>query len=297
MKISLQTAFAPVSNNYAQQNVTAPKNYPQNFKTLSDAFVKSNSNVAFKGEKPEYREAVIEQGSLGIVKTLAKYAKPYAYAADHKMPVQEDLDRAMDEFFPLSCCAASTYIVDEKTTYPSAEEFASIIKTLWNESKKLEGGDIAEYTTEKILRMKERGRQPYIEKFIADDIGRAMDVFAKRKYGLSVTNEDEADVFARRLYADNRSRTIKSEVSWDVIKKGEDSKYYDILTSQPDSGAMLDYLLYHKDVFFGEPKSLEQRYEDQKAIIASIESEQRERQVAREKEDEFWDQFFIEQRY
>lgn len=274
MKVNFIAAYSPTKNTYAATNYSTPINNYSDTKTLQsnaqDMFVKTSPVFGRRKKEKDiiYRQEVISKGKEGIVHNLAIYARSFAYAAGHAMPTSVDLDRCMQEYFNLCCAAVSTYPEKENIVrYPSCQEFLEIIGSLWNESKQLEGADEDKYINTSTAELREAQRMPYMRAFIKDDIGRAMNALSVKRYGEEIKEEDDARLFAYRIYNDKTTRTIKPSVSESVQKQGTESRYHRLLTNEFDSGDILRYMREHKDTFFGPPMSLRERFDRYKYIF------------------------------
>ena len=264
MKVDFIRAGIPVKNASAQKNfVSNIQRQNVNLKSGSDIFVKSQP--VFKGFLPEVRRDVIREGADGITSCLAIYANVYGYAAGHIMPTQQDFDNCMSRFFPLCCCASSSYAFPDGTVrYPNSDEFVEILQKLWNESKGEKGADESKYRTAKNAMMDENHRLRQIKRFVIDDMARAMDVYSRQTYDYPIKNLEDVKNLALTIYDDETVRTINKKVSAKTNKKllkGKESSYVKELAKQPNSAAMLDYLFKNEDKFFSPPQSLRSRYE------------------------------------
>lgn len=271
MKVDLQTAnAAPIKSTFAYSNVTNPAgvSHFQKLQNLSDAFEKTS--VSFKGTMYDDREHVIEAGQDGIVHTLSGFARTCAYANKHKMPHQEDLDRAMN-YFPLCAISGRSYAVNGSSiVFPSENEFVQIIKGLWRDSVD-SGKDINMdvYLNLELAKKSEFTRMPMMKRFIREDFARALDEFSQTKYKHPATNEQQVEQLAKELYNDSTIRPQRQAVSLDVKAKGSDSEYCDMLEKLPGSKEELEFI--DKDmreepkysILFDEPTSLKARYEKQ----------------------------------
>ncbi len=239
------------------------------FSNVSDVFVKS---LPFKGNTDEQiRQDVIDYGVDGIISCLTLYANPCTSARGHRMPTHEDFDYCMELFFPLCCCASSTYATKDgdEIKYPNQDEFVEIIKTLWVNSEGDEGADESIYLDKNIVRLDESGRMYHMYDFIKDDMARAMNAYSQNRYGTPLKNLDDVKDFALKIYDDDTVRTIKPWISVRSnakIKRGKLSKYAKELANMPNSQVMINYLLSNKDRFFSSPMSLRARYEDSKPV-------------------------------
>ena len=264
MKVDFIRTGIPVKNASVQQNfVSNIQRENVNLKSQPDVFVKSQP--VFKGTLPEIRRDVIREGADGITSCLAIYANVYGYAAGHIMPTQQDFDNCMSSFFPLFCCASSSYAFPDGTVrYPNSDEFVEILQKLWNESKGENGADESKYRTPKNAMMDENHRLRQIKRFVIDDMARAMNAYSKHVYDYPLENLEDVKNLALTIYDDETVRTINKKVSAKTNKKllkGKESKYVRELSRQPDSASMLDYLFKHEDKFFSPPQSLRSRYE------------------------------------
>ena len=265
MKISSIAAFRPVKNALPHSNVSAPV-----FSNAAGAASKNISNDTFVKSEPSFgekipvvirRPEVIEAGKKGIIGNFAIYARSFAYAWGDWTPVDIALDECMDEYFNLCCAAASTYeLQDGKTHYPSCQEFLDLIEDIWTESTELAAKG-RNFDDDKIRRLPEAERMPYLEKDMKRRMAGAMDTYAQRKYDMRVTDADEAREFAYKVYNDKSTRTIKPKVSQSVQRERSESRYFKMLNKEFDSDKILTYLQEHKNVFFGPPSSIRQRFD------------------------------------
>ena len=228
MKVDFIRAGIPVKNASAQKNfVSNIQRQNVNLKSGSDVFVKSQP--VFKGFLPEVRRDVIREGADGITSCLAIYANVYGYAAGHIMPTQQDFDNCMSRFFPLCCCASSSYAFPDGTVrYPNSDEFVEILQKLWNESKGEKGADESKYRTAKNAMMDENHRLRQIKRFVIDDMARAMDVYSRQTYDYPIKNLEDVKNLALTIYDDETVRTINKKVSAKTNKKllkGKESSY------------------------------------------------------------------------
>lgn len=261
MKVNFQTAYMPkkMFTTKVNSSFSSPLNYAS--KVTSDSFVKSQPT--FKGELDEVNELVVSEGKFGLIKNLAVYVRSCGYANGRKMPLNSDIDEGFERFFLLCACSSSTYSpTGGYDKYPNKDEFREIIGSLYRESKG-EGGSPAEkFITPEILKKKEYARTEDIRKLIREDFARAIKVYGKKRYGINVRDEASVARFADAVYKDKTAQTIKKAVSESAQREGRRSEYFKMLEEAQNSKDMLDILEKKKKVYFSEPKSLEDRYDD-----------------------------------